>query len=100
MLNNLYTTVQRAGPVFTGQATLRPGLPEGYHITLQLLPHAFNQNEVGVKVQKTLGGYIRALLREQGWRVKTGRFKKGYFELEVAESKAASSASQKASAIL
>ena len=99
MLNNLYTTVQRAGPVFTGHATLHLE-GEGYRITLQLLPHAFNQNEIGTKVQKTLGGYIRALLREQGWRVKTGRFKKGYFELEVAASKAASSASQKDSAIL
>lgn len=95
MLSALLVNVQRAGPVFTGQTTLRPE-GEGYLLTLQLAPHAFNKNDVGARVQKTLGSYIRSYLRENGWRVKNASFKKTYFELFAAPaaSKAASSASK------
>ena len=99
LLNDLFSSVQRAGPVFTGQATLAPE-GEGYKVTLQLAPGAFNQNDVGARVQKALGGYIRAYLRESGWRTKGGSFKRGYFELCIAESRAESSSSQKRNAIL
>lgn len=99
MLNDLFASVQRAGPVFTGQALMAPD-GEGYKVTLQLVPHAFNKNELGAKVQRTLGGYIRTYLRENGWRSKGGSFRGSYFVLCIAASKAASSTSQKRSAIL
>ena len=83
LLNNLFFSVQRAGPVFTGQgrAVLQD---KGYHVTLQLAPHAFNDNDVGRKVRAALGSYIRSYLKESGWRVKHAGFKKGYFELMAA----------------
>jgi hypothetical protein len=95
MLSALFLNVQRAGPVFTGQTTLRPE-GEGYHMTLQLAPHAFNKNDVGTRVQRALGSYIRSYLRENGWRVKNASFKRTYFELFAAPatSRAASSASK------
>lgn len=99
LLNNIFTTVQRAGPVFTGNATLNTD-GEGYHFTLQLVPGAFNKNEVGLKAQKALGGFLRAYLRDNGWRIKAASFKRSYVELFVAASKAASSSSQKRRAIL
>jgi hypothetical protein len=98
-LDALFVSVQRAGPVFTGQAVVQPEA-EGERFLIQLAPHAFNDNEVGNRTRKALGQYIRAYLKEEGWRVKTASFKKNYFELCVAESRASSRASQKRSAIL
>jgi hypothetical protein len=83
MLNNLYMKVMRTGPVFTGEARVSPD-GEGYGISLQLAPGAFNQNEVGELVKKTLGSYIRTYLQETGWRVKSASFKKGRLELLTA----------------
>jgi hypothetical protein len=99
MLNNLFASVQRAGPVFTGQAQLLPE-GEGYRVVVPLVPHAFNDNDLGSRVQKSLANYIRAFVRESGWRSKGGSFKRGYFTLDVAASRAASSSSQKRNAIL
>lgn len=73
----------RAGPVFTGQARIAPE-GEGYNVTLQLQSGAFNPNDVGDRLKKALGSYIRAHLKECGWRVKSASFKKGYFELLAA----------------
>jgi hypothetical protein len=93
MLNNLFSSVQRAGPVFTGNATLVPE-GEGFHITLQLSHGAFNRNEVGARTQKALNNYIREYLKGCGWRVKGASFKKNYLELFTAPSRAASSSSR------
>jgi hypothetical protein len=93
MLNNLFASVQRAGPVFTGNATLVPE-GEGFHITLQLAQGAFNRNDVGVRTQKALNSYVREYLKTAGWRVKHAGFKKNYFELFTAPSRAASNSSR------
>ena len=93
MLNNLFASIQRAGPVFTGNATLRPE-GEGFQITLQLAPGAFNDNDVGVRVRKSLNVYVQAYLRASGWRVRSVGFKKNYFELFTAPSKARSNSSR------
>jgi hypothetical protein len=93
VLNNLFFSVQSAGPVFTGNAQMHPE-GEGYRVTLQLIPGAFNNNEVGVQLKTALGRYIRAFLKEQGWRVKSASFKRSHFELVAAPSKASSKESK------
>ena len=101
-IQDLFASIQRAGPIFTGQATIRPE-GEGYQVTFQLAPSAFAQNETGKRAQVALNNYVRAFLQEDGWRVKTAGFRRGYYELcyaPAAASKAASRASQKPKAIL
>jgi hypothetical protein len=93
MLNNLFMSVQRAGPVFTGNATMTPD-GEGFRITMQLAPGAFNHNDVGVRTQKALSVYIREYLRASGWRVRTARVRSSYFELVTAPSRTRSSSSR------
>jgi hypothetical protein len=87
--------------VFTGRSTGKQE-GEGYYVTLELDPFAFNKNDTGRRVLQTLGDYIRAHVRSQGWRVKTVSFKKGYLELSFAPwrvgSKAASNRSKNRSA--
>ena len=88
-------SAQRAGPVFTGNATVHE-TENGYKATLQLVPSAFNQNMVGENMQKALAAYLRSYFRANGWRVRGASFKRGYVELAFkAASSAASSASQK-----
>lgn len=99
MLTALFESVQRAGPVFTGRATQSPD-GEGYRFTLQLLPNAFSDNEVGQRARKDLGRLIQSFVRESGWRCKAASFKKGYLELAIAASRASSRTSQKRSASL
>lgn len=99
LLTNLFNSVQRAGPIFSGRGFVRPE-EEGYTMSLQLSPAAFNKNELGAKLQKALGSYIRAFFRENGWRVKSAKIRPTYLEFCVALSKAESKASQKDNANL
>lgn len=63
---------------------------EGYRSTLQLLPNAFNASPVGKQVQKSLSSFMRASLRTSGWSVRSFSFHRGYVELVIAPSRAAS----------
>ena len=94
LLTALHNSVQRGGPVFTGQATLHPD-GAGHRCTLQLAPGAFNDNDTGKQLKKALGEYMRSFLRENGWRTKGVSIKRGYVELFITKSSAASSASNR-----
>lgn len=83
LFNNLVGQVQRAGPVFTGRGAIHLE-DKGYSVRLELSPSAFNQNEVGRLVQKTLGDFVRSYMKEHGWVVKSASFKKTHFELSAA----------------
>jgi hypothetical protein len=86
--------VQKAGPVFTGRMTGgRDG--QGFRVTMELDPFAFNNNDTGKRVIKTLGGYIQAHIRSQGWRVKSVSFRRGYLEMFFAPASSSASSRSK-----
>ena len=93
LLNEFVASVGRAGPVFTGQATLHPD-EKGYAATLQLVPNAFNQNDLGTNVKENLVRYMRLFFRSSGWRVRAVSVKRGYLALAMAASRATSRASK------
>ena len=94
-LQNIFESVQRAGPVFTGECTVAPK-GRGWRITLRLSPFAFNDTLVGAKVKETLRRYLRAEFQARGFASKGLSIKKGYVEVFVAEgSRAASSRAKK-----
>jgi hypothetical protein len=80
-------SVQRGGAVLAGPA-IKHLNPDETRYLLQLHPHAFNKNDVGARVQKTLVAYVRTYLRENGLKAKSVRLKKGYLEVCISRSRA------------
>lgn len=89
MLNNLWSCVQSAGPVFTENARCKP-VGESYECSLQLAP-----GNLTPAVYTSLTSLMRAYARESGWKVDRLSLKKGYLALSISPSKAASSTSKK-----
>lgn len=88
LLNNIWSCVQAAGPVFTQNARCAPK-GDSYECSLQLAP-----GNLTPAVQKTLTSLMRAYAKESGWKVERLGIRKGHVDLLVAASKAASSASK------
>jgi hypothetical protein len=92
LLNNLWMSVQRAGPVFTGDANI---IPKGdkQSCSICLAPGTLMH-----EVKHALRRYIKAYAKDSGWYLSDIRFEKSYLAFSIELSSAASSLSQKPSA--
>ena len=89
LLNNLWSCVQTAGPVFTQNARCSPK-DDSYECSLQLAP-----GNLTPAVWAALTGLMRAYVKESGWKVERIARKKGHVALGISMSSASSSTSKK-----
>ena len=90
MLNNLWLSVSRGGEVFTADAQVVPREGKNdFMCRFYLQPGG-----VTPEVRKPLEKYMRGFALANGWKLTSVRFKKGYAELVMARSRAASRASR------
>ena len=88
LLNNLWGSVQRAGPVFTEEARVAQD-NNGHKCSMQLAPGALSED-----VRLSLKKYMRSYAKESGWKLSNMRFERGYLAFSIEPSSALSSASQ------
>ena len=92
LLNNLWGSVQRAGPVFTESANIVPR-GDKQMCFISLLP-----GELQPEVRRSLRRYMRSYAKESGWVLTDVRFERGYLAFSIEASSALSRTSQKPSA--
>jgi hypothetical protein len=89
LLNNLWSSVQRAGPLFTDEADIVP-MENKQMCFIRLVP-----GHIQAEVRTNLRRYIRRYAKESGWCLTDLRFARGYLAFNIELSSALSSASQK-----
>lgn len=88
LLNNLWGSVQRAGPVFTEEARVMSG-SDVHECSIQLAPGVLSAD-----VRSSLQKYMRSYAKESGWKLSKLRFERGYLAFSIEPSSALSNASQ------
>jgi hypothetical protein len=90
MLNNMWLSVSRGGPVFAEQGRVIPRDGDDLECVFYLAPGG-----VSKEARKPLEKYMRSYARASGWSMRSMRFTKAYAAFVMAPSKAASKASRK-----
>jgi hypothetical protein len=90
MLNNMWLSVARAGPVFAENGRVIPREGDDIECVFYLAPGG-----VSKETRKPLEKYMRGYTRASGWSMKSLRFTNSYAAFVIAPSKALSKTSRK-----
>jgi hypothetical protein len=88
LLNNMWSCVQAAGPVFTSNARCIPK-DASYECSLQLAP-----GNLMPSVWSSLTSLMREYAKESGWKITRLALKKGHVALAISPSSASSNKSK------